>query len=645
MNDQTPGETEVTVIVDHHHHQACPRGNAQHAAAALLVRVDRVTGELTPMCSEEGCYEPDYPWPKAPSAGTLSDDPLFRVIFMQQKSGKKAGLSNHADIAAILAPDVRRELAYDPARNKWRHYRADTGTWHACTTDVQAQPIVRDALVRRLRALAEVARAVQQRMPADSKARARARELVTALEAHVHSSGNRRFMADLAPLMASHVAVSKEQWESHMSGYLPVANGLLRFCAIRGITTLLPYSPHMYVRHEYQAQIVYDPGAAHHAGLEALLNDWWDPDERRSALQAIAYALSRCGFLEIIFWLWGPPYSAKSTVFNLLAAWFGSFNVFMHTSTALIVQRTEHATRDDDGKGHDSSLMACFDKAIVGFPEPQVTSGFLRDDAIKRMSGDTQSGRRAYSDTVDSFRRVYTGFVPCNAIPRPQNPSDLALRRRVHVLTSHHVFVTDDAHRDAVRARMTPEQIAHARLFPADPTRVPAVEGDPLAATHMLNLLAAAWHALIVDQGRKLVPSPLAARITAAYWAGLTSGQDSVVTFIQSQVELAGDSYVPKLNLWLGYRAWHRHMSDTNGAPGPLIKSEQSFKCKVAAYFAHGSDVDRTPQITTRVFKLLNPADPNNVALTLTDPLPSVHCYKGLRLRPHPAYPDLMRQE
>ncbi len=308
----------------------------------------------------------------------------------------------------------------------------------------------------------------------------------------------------------------------------------------------------------------------------------------------------------------------------------------------MIVQRTQQATRDDDGKGHDSGLMACFDKAIVGFPEPPVTFGYLRDDVIKRMTGDQQSGRPAYSGTVETFRRTYTPFVPCNAIARPQNPADIAMRRRTHVLTCHRVFITDAEHKKTVESRMSAEQQQHAKLVDADPTKIPVVDADPTAASHMLNLLIGAWRLLIVDQKRKLVPSPLAAQVTKAYWDNLSVDHDSVVAFIKSQLILEEKAFVPKLNVWLAYNSWYRHVSEIDGSPGALIKSEQSFKNKVAAYFEHSS-IDFDKQAKARVFKLSNP-DHQNSSVEFGPCQSSVRCYGGLRLTGHPSYPDAAAQ-
>jgi len=47
-----------------------------------------------------------------------------------------------------------------------------------------------------------------------------------------------------------------------------------------------------------------------HQPMEALLDSWWDAEERKSILQAIAYGLSRSAFLELPVMLWGPPSSA-----------------------------------------------------------------------------------------------------------------------------------------------------------------------------------------------------------------------------------------------------------------------------------------------------------------------------------------------
>ncbi len=127
-----------------------------------------------------------------------------------------------------------------------------------------------------------------------------------------------------------------------------------------------------------------------------------------------------------------------------------------------------------------------------------------------------------------------------------------------------------------------------------------------------------------------LVSSLLAASVLANYWAILLT-EDSVDLFLSTQVVMVPNSFLPKVNLWLAYQAWYAHYSRTNGSPGPEIKSPHSFKTRASKYYEHSqlADVQRTARVMCS----------DSGALILGQPKPRIHCYDGLCLLPHDAYP------
>jgi len=256
------------------------------------------------------------------------------------------------------------------------------------------------------------------------------------------------------------------------------------------------------------------------------------------------------------------------------------------------------------------------------------------------MTGDMQGGRQAYSKHVINVARTWTALIPCNAMPRPRNPNDTAIVSRMELLTTHHVFHRNEAQKAELEARMTAEQIALAQFKPADATVMPRIESDPLAAAYFLQLLARAWHSLIVDQRRVFVPSPLAKTVSAAFWSSLRNDQDSVSSFLHSNVQRVGGALLPKNNLWLAYRAWYQCHTPVNGSSGTLIKSEQSFKLRIMEYFSH-PPLDTTKANKIRVFVRQYPTLDTDWSLL---PTPSglkskVPCYVGLSLLQDEAYP------
>ena len=635
----TKGSRWATVIVDSAQsitEWTCPVAHRVHESNTFRVSVDRITGDLTVKCNDADCWQKDYPWPTLHSEGSLGDDALFRILI-------KGSLQSHDDIAQAINKSVKDIIAFDPeslARCKWRHYDADTGTWHACDSVNQPRTIIRDVLVQLITALVDRACRLRAQLPTGSKARKAAQQTEEFLSLCIPKTGSVPYMTSLCSAVEPRVIVDAAQWKSHFRAHLPVANALLHFSVETGAVTAIPYQPHLYVRHEYQAAVKWNGGVGEpHPQLESLLNSWWDKDERNSWLEFAAYALSRTAYAEKIFFLYGPPASAKSSFTGLKEHWFGPHNIFVQPSPSLIVQQNPKANQhDDDGKGHDSTKMSCYDKAIVVFPEPAAGS-FLRDNHIKTMSGDRQGGRRAHSDKVENVERTFTMCVSCNYIPKPVNAQDDAMRGRIEILTCSRIFYRSEALKTEIEAKLSEESRKLYIMCKADPTVVERVKNDPTAGTAFLHLLAAAWTRLIVDQGRMFRPSPSAQKVSQAYWNALSDG-DSVVTFLKDQVAVEAHSIVPKRTLWIAYQVWHKIQTQLNGSPGTLVTKDNMFGRLVNKHFEHPR-LD-TAQATVPVMKEDTPDffQPGTIFVT-PEPQAKVNCYKGIKLIACPdAYPS-----
>lgn len=525
---------------------------------------------------------------------------------------KKAGsLTNHAVIAQGIAAEIRKQLVFDG--KAWRSYRAETGCWHQCET--RATPI--DAVFELLQS------ALERLHPDDED------DVSLVLKAR-SMVGNTAVLSGICNMLEHGAFVSKDKWTSHFQGYLPVQNKLLQFCS----TTVIAhdYRPDHYIRAEYQATFVYwNPDAPACAQLEALLNSWWDPTERNAWLQALAYALSRCAFAEKFFLGYGPPGSSKSRLLEMLQKWFGQENIFSHENAAYVVQNNPYArTHDEDGNAHNTALVTCFNKALVVYPEPSDKAVF-RDARIKTMTGDIQTARVAHDPVIRSVPRSYTPLMLTNYLPRPSNPSDTAIMSRIEILTMHRVFYRNEQHKQELLKKMTPEQQQEAQMRPADTNVVDAVIKSPEAATAFLNLLAAAWYQLNVVNKRQFQPSDLAKTVAKSYWSTVTTEGDSVDTFLTEQVHLENSAAIlPKKNLWLAYKAWHAWYTNINGSPGPIAKSDDSFKKRVRRFY-NTLPFDDTPSQPT--VYLLNEHNPLQLQTFAT---PKVRCYLGLTLKPCP---------
>jgi len=497
---------------------------------------------------------------------------------------------NHAQVAQFLAPHICMRLAVDlESKNKykWRIYDQTKGTWKMVQTKGAILNEIHCILLEQVNVIITRLKNIERTAPKKSQLLKETKALLNHFTFIEEDIGQRAYLSAIMTMLEPYAEVSSETWRSHFMGYLAVANALLHFDVKTGKVQAMEYKPEYYVRQEYQAMVEWkDWNGDKHEGMETLLNQWWDEDERHEWQERIVYGLSRTAFKEVIFLLYGPGGSAKSTVADkLLIRWFGSANVFMHGSTDLLATPQQRSIKvDNQGKGHDSSLMTCFDKAIVFFPEPSDNAVF-RHDVVKRMTGDRQAGRQAYSSVVQSVARCYTPYVPCNYLIPGKNHTDTALLRRISMATTHRIFYTDDAHKEKLTSKMSPNQLKEAQLVLADPTALQVLD-DPKAISYFLYLLTQQWTTLIVDQKRTFFMGKRSKTAMEFYKDQSIGTPDSIAVFLKSQVELTDntDEVISKRNLYLAYCLWH-YKESQKGSPGPLCKSEDSFKTQVSRYY------------------------------------------------------------
>lgn len=589
----------------------CPIAERVHKSNTFRVQVDLEKEEIVgTFCMDPECNTKDKPEPD----GVQDEVPEFLTI-LRDEDGK---LNNHVRIAKAIQKDARQKLAFEVKTSTWRMYNSTTGCWEVAHTS-DCLNIISDIINDKITQLANFSTEKDK--------------LITKKASRV--AGGERVLGQLCKILTSYVKVDEEGWTSHFSGYLPVRNMLLQFCLESGKIVGHPYRPDHYIRAEYQCKFVeWDPTLESHGPLEQLLTSWWEHSEKVAWTEFIAYALSRTAFTEKLVVAYGPPGAAKSSVVKLLTQWFGASNIFTHASSSFIVQNNPKAkAMDDDGNGHNTLLVTCFDKAVVVFPEP-LDGGIFRDSQIKIMTGDIQSGRIAHSGVIKSVPRTFTPMLLCNFIPKPKNGKDIAVKSRIELLTMHRVFYRNEDHKKDLQSKMSDEQIAGAQMVPANTGVVDKVINDPNAATAFLNILAKAWFSLVYENNRVFRPSIQAQRIISSYWSDVVEEEDSVVAFMKQNVIIneKEDWALPRQNLWFAYGAWHRWCCLTEESPGPLEPNEANFKVRVSAFLGA-----RPTNIVQRRVHLYQVTLTNDLPIRLTrTKSKGVRCYTGMALKDCP---------
>lgn len=591
----------------------CPTIGRAHLRNNGLLRFDRSMGMVRFGCLDEDCEaerktRAESKW-VAMHDGSPGAAPLITQLV-------ESGLKNHFDVARLIAPEVRKKLAYDTVQERWRLY--DQGTWRVADLMSQALLCVRDVLWRLIGAAVELCERFASGLPKGSLARRFVP--VKLLKDLAQFSGAVSTLNNITTGCQPHVTVGRAKWETHFRGYLPVANCLLHFDAKNGRVSALPYEPQQYVRQEYQAPVRWEgflgafqspdnvvtaqlkaaktwllvcnrwiregiravPSAARETiaqhvisgdrklslkfgglRLDATLGQWWTKEERLSWTEMIAYGLSRSAFAEVFYAIEGQPGSAKSSVATWLQQLFGPNNVLIQ-DCKLISSLGDAVQMDDDGSGHASNRMALLDKAMVFFEEPAPHS-FFRQALVKNLSGSSQSGRAAHSKQIESFERSFLMVVIGNMVPKPEDPTDGALRSRMKWITPTKVFVRSQEHRRALEAQLTPEQLATTIWIEADKVKLESVLRDPVCQSAMLAVIADAWKRLVCNQRRQFTTSEVAQRRLDAYFQASRQDQDTALAFFDQRMCVQSNTHVPKAALFRMYEDWFTSEQDAQG--------------------------------------------------------------------------------
>lgn len=597
LTKSKPGSRFVTVHLSNKRTSSpyvCPRTNKHHNSNQGKISFDRCLGIMTLKCSDPICDEGDYPWPTEPmDEASLGNDPLFSLVT------RNNGLTNHYDLAKLIAPFARDLVAFDKEKSEWRTFDSKKGTW-ASVTPTTAGQILRDCLVSRLKILIEKCVEHIKRLP-EGAARADTWKLKVKLENAVSKSGKKSFLSDFRPQFEGFLAVTSAQWESHFSGYFPVANVLLHFNTKDGVIYPLQYAPNMFVRQEYQAEMTWvsgDPLHFHEGNesyhgaqmLTKLFSDWWTTDEQKSWLEFFAYGMSRTSFAEKYWVVEGRPGSAKSSVIKLLKTWLGDANVLSRTPSILVQKKGKGVVqKSDDGSGHDSATIACYDKCFVILKEAEPNC-FWRQGKLKDMSGDDQSGRDAHCKNTVSWVRSFVIALFSNCVPRPEDPSDTALVRRNQWITTTNVFITDERHKQKVIQLMSPEYAATANFIMANSDVLKSVLSNEGCKSFFLALIANAWHRLVVDQKKTFYCSPSAKVRLEKYWKSVEEDQNSAVAFFNQFVKVKTNSICSKKYLFEAYQNWFQFQKLENAIPGEPV-SDLSFYRRFNDHFQHAQGI------------------------------------------------------
>ncbi len=514
---------------------------------------------------------------------------------------EKSGVKNHADLALYIAPEAKQVVAFD-IEGDARVFQSQLGTWLKQSKPMGAYQALRRTLVNHIDSIIANTRSRSRMWPTGkSPVKSAAEKWIRSLQRAIQDTGKTLWMQHFGAQFTSLLLVRKEVWESHFKGFLPLRNALVEFKTDASEEPIVvhQYSWHQYVRSEYQCDVIWRPEARSELLVSAMAQ-WWTTDQVLPWLQAVAYALSRSACMEKFFVIQALPSTAKSTFFSLLKCIFGDSNVFIHPRTELITQKAGARTFNNGGQGHDSACISMYDKAIVQFNEPDQGSLF-RQGLLKKLSGDDQAGRRAYSANTQSYNRCFTMFILCNAAPLPEDPGDDALRRRMNFLTSNRVFYGSEEKKQKLLSMMSDAEVKSTALIPADPGVIKRLKEDGDAHSYLVLLLACAWKILIQEQQKTFLESPQAAQLRKDYWSAAVPDEDMVSRFLEDSVELTSSpmAHIPHATLFRVYCAWFNKQLEQRGPfmqEDTCVTTQKAFIKRVLAHFEYAKPAPRSMQ-------------------------------------------------
>lgn len=219
----------------------------------------------------------------------------------------------------------------------------------------------------------------------------------------------------------SRIQVPVEMWDSnpHMIG---VKNGVINLRT----GDLLTNDPELYITR--QSRVAYTAGMTNVRWTEFLdFATGGDKELARYLQLAAGYTLTGDRHHECLFLIYGPPGSGKSTFLEVLGTLLGDYYLPMDSDVLVETVGTKSST-----EYHMAQIMGRRMIGISEWPEGRAT----KEDAIKRLTGDTQITGRHPGERPFSFESQAKIWVGTNIKPRI---SERAMWRRIRAINFSHV--------------------------------------------------------------------------------------------------------------------------------------------------------------------------------------------------------------
>ena len=518
---------------------------------------DILMGRTWCICSNLECQnDKSFDWPCVED----EEHALLRRLFAVKYSGRRPPRKKQKGeeqgpwrwdgrhLALAMIPVLESAIAWDIEESSWRVWTG-CGWQKDCARQASAIDVLANALHKHLGQLDETLSADLEsmrdgtNMGASLRNEADVREAQRACQKLLERSGQMVFVREVLAWVQPRLGVESEKWNRRLKGCLPVRQGLLQW-AVEG-KDLVRFEPHAFdawVRAERIMPVDWRGPEHGDARLNDLLGAWFRDDEQRESwLQTMAYALSRTATREVFVTVVGPPSCGKSSFFRLIQAVFGTESVLMRPDCSMVA-RPARATRtlDTGGTGHDTNAMACWTRALAVFCEPRADS-VLRQAQLKSWTGDDVSGRLAHSATVRSMPRVFTPFLVGNCIPKLEDATDQALKRRHHMLEMGTVFAFNTSGDGATKA--------------ARPADMEYCMNDQSVASALLALMSQAWVSLV--HGKFQLPETDRARaLKEDYWKEASQRATPIDVFVEVAIRFEAGTKTRKAEVFEKYKSW-----------------------------------------------------------------------------------------
>jgi putative DNA primase/helicase len=242
------------------------------------------------------------------------------------------------------------------------------------------------------------------------------------------------------------------------------------------------------------------------------------PDDRDFLARAAGYTLSGLPLEEVLFFLFGPTASGKSTFIEAIKATLGDYAMTADFSTFL-------RSRPRDGSAARGDVARLTGARFVGSVEVQDGQS-LAEGTVKWLTGgDTVTARRLYSEEFE-FAPQFTLWLAANDRPRARDDDDALWRR---ILTVPFIESIPEEERDeSLKQRL----------------RTPSLSG-PAILSWMVDGLR--------DYRDRGLDPPASVRVaTQAY----RDAMDPLTGFLDECCELDRDHSELFKSIWKAYSSW-----------------------------------------------------------------------------------------